>query len=587
LYASDADTVAGRWEFLRDVGAAGGSRLYNQDAGAAKLPAPLASPPDYVDFTFTANANVPYRLWIRGKALGDHWANDSVYVQFSDSVDAAGHPIWRVGTTSGTSVNLEDSSNAGLAGWGWQDNGYGNGVLGAAVRFAASGTHTVRIQVREDGFSLDQIVLSASRYFDGPPGLMKRDSRVLARSNSDGTAAPPPDEEPPPPGTCDPREIVVHPGVSSTVFGAWVKERDLLAASQHRVRHPNAGAAKLTSALAAPTNYFEVAVDVEAGVAYRLWIRGRALDDHWSNDSVFVQFTNTVDASSNPIWRIGTTSAAEVNLEECSGCGISGWGWQDNGYGAGVLGPVVRFATAGRQTLRVQTREDGFAIDQIVLSAVKYASSAPGAQKNDSTILPVCGNDPLPPTNSDPREIVLYPVRDGATLGGRWTKVGDTAPPGGYVIYPNAGNAKVTTPLADTQEVIEMQFNAEAGRPYRIWIRGNATNNDWANDSVWVQFSGSVNQAGTPMFRIGTTGGTAINLEDCSGCGLSGWGWQDNGWGVNVLGPEIYFQTTGVQRLRIQPREDGLAIDQIVISSGRYLSQSPGTLKNDATFVPR
>jgi hypothetical protein len=36
----------------------------------------------------------------------------------------------------------------------------------------------------------------------------------------------------------------------------------------------------------------------------------------------------------------------------------------------------------------VQTREDGYGIDQIVLSRVRYASSSPGALRNDTTILP-------------------------------------------------------------------------------------------------------------------------------------------------------------------------------------------------------
>jgi hypothetical protein len=67
--------------------------------------------------------------------------------------------------------------------------------------------------------------------------------------------------------------------------------------------------------------------------------------------------------------------------------GLSGWGWQDNGYGAGVLGPLVSFANTGRQTIRIQTREDGLRIDQIVLSSATYLTTAPGALKNDSTIL--------------------------------------------------------------------------------------------------------------------------------------------------------------------------------------------------------
>jgi hypothetical protein len=65
---------------------------------------------------------------------------------------------------------------------------------------------------------------------------------------------------------------------------------------------------------------------------------------------------------------------------------VSGWGWQDNGYGPGALGPVIYFASAA-QKVRVQVREDGLSIDQIVLSPVQYLTAAPGAGKNDATIL--------------------------------------------------------------------------------------------------------------------------------------------------------------------------------------------------------
>src|SRR6185503_14858639 len=93
--------------------------------------------------------------------------------------------------------------------------------------------------------------------------------------------------------------------------------------------------------------------------------------------------------------------------------------------------------------------------------------------------------------------------------------------------------------------------------------------------------------SGAPVYRVGTTSGTEINLEDCSGCGLSAWGWQDNGWGVGVLGPQLYFQSTGTHTIRVQGREDGISIDQIVLSPGTYLNNSPGALKNDNTILPR
>jgi len=124
-----------------------------------------------------------------------------------------------------------------------------------------------------------------------------------------------------------------------------------------------------------------------AGQAYRLWIRGKAEKDSWQNDSTFVQFSGSLDATGAPAFRIGTTAATVVSIEESSGAGLSGWGWQDNGYGVNVFGPAIYF-DGTQQTLRVQVREDGLSIDQIVLSPVAYATAAPGAPKNDTTILP-------------------------------------------------------------------------------------------------------------------------------------------------------------------------------------------------------
>jgi endonuclease/exonuclease/phosphatase family metal-dependent hydrolase len=172
-------------------------------------------------------------------------------------------------------------------------------------------------------------------------------------------------------------EIVMGTSGPSAAAGKWAVVSDSSASGGKAIRHANAGAAKLSSALASPANYFEIKFPATAGTKYRLWIHGKADNNHWGNDSVFVQFSGSVTSSGAAAYRIGTTAAAEVNLEDCSGCGISGWEWQDNGYGAGVLGPLVYFATTGTQTIRVQTREDGLSIDQIVLSPVKYLSAAP------------------------------------------------------------------------------------------------------------------------------------------------------------------------------------------------------------------
>ena len=192
----------------------------------------------------------------------------------------------------------------------------------------------------------------------------------------------------PPPPPPDGGDVVLYASDATLAVGAWTETADSSAAGGLKMRNPNAGAAKISTASANPANYFELTFPAEAGRAYRIWVRGRADSNYWGNDSVFVQFSGSVTSGGSATWRIGTTSAAEVNLEDCSGCGLSNWGWQDNGWGVGVMGPLVRFATTGPQTIRIQTREDGFSIDQIVLSPTTYLNAAPGALKNDTVILP-------------------------------------------------------------------------------------------------------------------------------------------------------------------------------------------------------
>ena len=179
LYASEAPTRVGNWTVVSDSTAAGGARLRNPNVGGAKIRTASASPANYVELTFTAQASVPYHLWMRGQADSNNWANDSVFVQFSDAINSAGAPIYGIGTTSATEYNLEDCGGCGLGGWGWQDNGYAG--MGVDITFGTSGTHTMRLQTREDGLSIDQIVLSPSRFLTTAPGALKNDSTILPK----------------------------------------------------------------------------------------------------------------------------------------------------------------------------------------------------------------------------------------------------------------------------------------------------------------------------------------------------------------------------------------------------------------------
>jgi len=404
LYASQAPVKVGNWSSVPDSTAAGSFRISNPDAGAAKIVTPLANPSDYFELTFTASAGKPYRLWMRGKAQDDSPYNDSVFAQFSGSVDSAGNPVFRIGTTSATEVNLEDCFGCGIQGWGWQDNGWGVGVLGPQIFFQTTGTQTIRIQTREDGFSIDQIVLSPATYLFNSPGALKNDVVILTQSSGAiPTPTPTPTPTPSPTPIPTSADVVIWASnvPASSVHGAWFKESNSTAAGQTVLRNPDAGAAKLLTALASPTDYFDVTFTADAGKPYRIWLRGRADNDFWGNDSVFVQFSGSLDSSGAPVYRIGTSSSVTVNLEDCLDCGLQGWGWQDDGWGAGVLGPAIFFQNTGTQTLRIQTREDGFAIDQIVLSSNAFLFTSPGLLKNDNTILPSTVQPA--PTNQPPQ----------------------------------------------------------------------------------------------------------------------------------------------------------------------------------------
>ena len=143
------------------------------------------------------------------------------------------------------------------------------------------------------------------------------------------------------PRRADIDEIVLYAAASAQIASGWDVTGDTTAASGARLQNPDRGAAEVAAPLPSPTLAFDLAFTADPNKACRLWLRGKALNNSYNNDSVFVQFDNSVDASGNPMWRTNSTTAGTVILEDCSGCGVSGWGWADTGYGQSVLGPLV------------------------------------------------------------------------------------------------------------------------------------------------------------------------------------------------------------------------------------------------------
>jgi hypothetical protein len=181
IYAGDvpAGNLHG-WTTAADPTSPNGTKLVTADNGASSLNAPLANPAQYVDVTFNAPAGTPHTLWLRLKALNNNKFNDSVWAQFSDA-RVNGSPVYPIGSTSGLLVNLATSSTASsLLNWGWQNGAYWLSQA-VTVTFATSGTHTLRIQIREDGVQLDQIVLSSTTYLNTAPGPVTNDSTIVPK----------------------------------------------------------------------------------------------------------------------------------------------------------------------------------------------------------------------------------------------------------------------------------------------------------------------------------------------------------------------------------------------------------------------
>jgi hypothetical protein len=842
LYASEATTRSGNWVVEGDATAAGGARIRYPDAGGPRLTTAFANPTHYFETTFTAQAGIGYRLWMRGKADANSTNNDSAWVQFSNSVDDKGTPVFRIGTTSATMFNLEECTGCGLSAWGWNDNLFGG--LGPLIFFANSGTQTIRVQLREDGLAIDQIVLSPQTYLNNSPGLVKNDNTILPKSNGG-------------PQITLVRQPYIQQVTSNSAIVVWATRE--LGKAQVRfwrgLEHEQAitlfGTTRLfpSSATGMPFDYYQNevqlpnlsanatynydpltdAIDVTPGrvdtfttgsptgsgsvrfvafgdsgtlstqqlqlrdllanetfdlaihsgdIAYENgtyqqfhdtffaiyggWMRSRpvypcignhddrtaaalpyrelfvlpengassAFPDHKERYYSFdygpvhfialdseLAFLNTTRrqeqlnwlaadlASTTQPWRVvffhrppysSGFHGSDLALRQTFGPLFEQHGvqlvinghehnyerlvpWRESGSravtyvvtggGGAQLRAVgqsewtalsrsahhfLRGTISGCQLTLQAVGLNGMAFDSYVLDrcaqandaappAVSITQPAAGENVSGTSLVRVQASDDVrvekvdlwidgalhtidtaapydfswnttsladgshtiearaydiagKRVSSGPRtvnvrnatglkDIVLY-ASEATTRAGNWVVEGDaTAAGGARIRYPDAGGPRLTTAFANPTHYFETTFTVQAGIGYRLWMRGKADANSTNNDSAWVQFSNSVDNSGTPVFRIGTTAATMFNLEECTGCGLSAWGWNDNLFGG--LGPLIFFANSGTQTIRVQLREDGLAIDQIVLSPQTYLNNSPGVGKNDTTILPK
>jgi hypothetical protein len=434
--------------------------------------------------------------------------------------------------------------------------------MGPNIYFANTGPQTLRIQVREDGLSLDQIVFSPSTYLTVSPGKLKSDTTILPKTGGSG----------PPPDTTPPSTAITSPANGSTVSGT---------VTINASASDNVGVARVDlyidgalsgTATGAPYS-FTWNTSGAAGGTHTLQTRAfDAASNTGSSAIVNVTINAPADttpptaAIASPADGAAVTSGSVVSVTASDNVGVSKVElWVDGALGATDTTSPYDFSigalSAGQHTLQARGYD---AAGNVGISA---------------TITVTMGS------SSTPSDIVIY-ASEAPTRVGNWTVVTDaTAAGGNRLRNPNQSAAKVTTASATPADYVELTFEALADVPYHLWIRGKADSNNYANDSVFVQFSDTKDAGGAPIYRIGTTSATEYNLEDCGSCGVANWGWQDNGYAG--MGLNLTFATSGTHTLRVQKREDGLSIDQIVLSPSRFLTTAPGPLKNDNTILPK
>jgi hypothetical protein len=224
LYASDVTKAVGNWVRGHYTTGAGGLAMQSNDAGWSSPNEPLPAPPSFFEAAFTPEANKPYRVWMRLRANADSKFNDSVWVQFSGAVDADGGPLWRIGTAGGLLMNLESCTNCGVSGWGWQTGAWWM-TQDSVVRFPAPTEQTLRVQIREDGVRIDQIVLSADKYLSSPPGTPSNDTIIIPKTVKPDVAAPPASPQPTAAPVTSPRARPVEQPASVPVSPASQPQR--------------------------------------------------------------------------------------------------------------------------------------------------------------------------------------------------------------------------------------------------------------------------------------------------------------------------------------------------------------------------
>jgi predicted MPP superfamily phosphohydrolase len=201
-------------------------------------------------------------------------------------------------------VNLLDSGNRKdyFKTWGWATSSYFSPERGELF-FEQDGGHTLRIQSRQEGVSLDVVLLNPYPELDEQLAL-----REVGEIEECLQVSRVPDRY------SDLMVIYVSSAEKQRCHGKWKKSPDRGAVLGHRMEDLPARRGWQYQPVVEPSDYFEIDFAARRNVRYRLWMRMKAFNGNPLCDSVYVQFSDARDESGRKRYRVGVPAHSKEHL---------------------------------------------------------------------------------------------------------------------------------------------------------------------------------------------------------------------------------------------------------------------------------
>ncbi len=466
----------------------------------------------YAQYTFDVTSAGDYIVW--GRVLAPNGLSDSFYA----SMDGGAKSTW----------DTARSTN-----WTWDKVSHRGGG-DPVVYHLAVGTHTLRIDNREEGTKLDCVVISknttsvpSTSIFNGSPSnttnpTVPSDIFNGSPSNttnptvpSDSTSAPSPSN---PTGSTVFGELTDDYDSSQTVFAfeaedggindAMVTSGDNNASSGTYIWVPSGGG----------SGYAQYTFDVTSAGDYIVW--GRVL----APDGVSDSFYASMDGGAKSTW----DTARSTN-----------WTWDKVSHRGGG-DPVVYHLAAGTHTLRIDNREEGTKLDCVVIS--KNTTSVPSTSIFNGSPFTTSASSGSGSTTISITESVNAEIEaEDGTMSNTMERAADNnASSGMYIWVPTGG---------DSGGYATFTFDVTQAGKYIIWGRVLAP--DGFADSFYVSMDGG-----------------ADSLWDVTRSTKWVWDMVSHRTGAN---PVTYTLATGKHTLVIKQREAGTKLDQLIITDDMNL----------------